>query len=82
MSNNFARADFQKTVGHHIRTARKRRRLTQNEVADELGYSRANYASIETGRIRVPADVVWRLAILLRVRYADLLPAKSAGSPT
>ncbi len=38
-----------------FKTARKRMRLTQQEVADNLGVSRETVAAYEAGRVKVPA---------------------------
>ena len=43
------------TDAERFKTARKRMRLTQQEVADRLGVSRETVAAYEAGRVRVPA---------------------------
>jgi transcriptional regulator with XRE-family HTH domain len=48
--------------------------MTQETLAKRIGLCRATYANIEAGRQRVPLDVVWRVAIVLRVPFDKLLP--------
>lgn len=43
-------------------------KLTQQELADKLGYSRASIANIETGRQRVLLSDVFDFAKALRVK--------------
>lgn len=48
--------------------------MTQKAMAEKIGLERATYANIETGRQRVPLDVVWRAAVVLRMPIAKLIP--------
>ena len=71
---NFDRDGFYREVGLHVQMHRKRAKLTQGEVANDLCMPRATYANVESGRQRVPVDVVWRLAVLFNVPIHLLLP--------
>jgi len=56
-----------------IRTLRKERGLTQQQLADHLGIDRSTYAYYEGGRTRLNIDVVVELAQFYQVRYATFL---------
>jgi transcriptional regulator with XRE-family HTH domain len=70
----FDRAGFDRDVGLRLRRARKERGITQAELAKRLGLPRPSYANIESGRQRVPLDVVWRAAVVLGVAITTLVP--------
>ena len=70
----FDRRRFYREVGRRMRDYRTREQMTQRELAEILEMPRATYANIERGRQRAPADVVWRLAVLLDLSVAQLLP--------
>ncbi len=71
---DFDRAGFDRDVGLRLQRARKERGITQEELAKRLGLPRPSYANIESGRQRVPLDVVWRAAVVLGVSIAALVP--------
>jgi transcriptional regulator with XRE-family HTH domain len=77
---SFDRDGFDKEVGLLLQAARKRREMTQEELAVEIGVQRASYANIEAGRQRVPLDIVWRVAVVLGVSIATLVPEPIAPS--
>ena len=52
----------------------KARGMTQQEIAQRIGLTRPSYANIESGRQRIPVDVLWRAAIVLKVKLNDLMP--------
>jgi transcriptional regulator with XRE-family HTH domain len=70
----FDRAGFDREVGLRLQRARKARGLTQEELARRIGLPRPSYANIESGRQRVPLDVVWRAAIVLAEPIEMLVP--------
>jgi transcriptional regulator with XRE-family HTH domain len=70
----FDRAGFDREVGLRLQRARKECGLTQEELARRIGLPRPSYANIESGRQRVPLDVVWRAAIVLGHSIAALVP--------
>ncbi len=45
-----------------LREERKRARATQRQIAEYLGVDRSTYTYYETGKLRVPIDVLSRLA--------------------
>jgi transcriptional regulator with XRE-family HTH domain len=70
----FDRPGFDRDVGLRLQRTRKERGITQEELAKRLGLPRPSYANIESGRQRVPLDVVWRAAVVLEVPIAVLVP--------
>ena len=70
----FDRAGFEREVGLRLQRARKQCGITQEELARSIGLPRPSYANIESGRQRVPLDVVWRAAIVLDLSIAALVP--------
>ncbi len=66
-------AEFFKVLGNRIANARKEQGLTQTELATLLGLTQPAVASYETGRRRIPADLLPQLARELRVSVAELL---------
>jgi transcriptional regulator with XRE-family HTH domain len=75
----FDRAGFDREVGLRLQRARKDRGLTQEELARRIGLPRPSYANIESGRQRVPLDVIWRAAIVLEQSFAVLVPEPLPG---
>jgi transcriptional regulator with XRE-family HTH domain len=78
-SMEFDRAGFDREVGLRLQRARKDRGITQEELAKRLGLPRPSYANIESGRQRIPLDVVWRAAIVLVVPINTLVPEPLPG---
>lgn len=58
-------------IAANINKARVDRGLTQEQVANLLGISRATYNSIETGKSKPSVDVIERLAARLNVPIAE-----------
>ena len=56
-----------------LRKLREERGLTQKQVADYLNLDRSTYSYYETGRTKVSADTVVKLAHFYQVRYTTLL---------
>ena len=70
----FDRPGFDRQVGLRLQRARKVLSMTQEEVAKRIGIPRPSYANIESGRQRVPVDVLWRAAIVLDTSINALVP--------
>jgi transcriptional regulator with XRE-family HTH domain len=68
-------------LGLRLQTYRKRRRLTQQQVADQVGVPRPTYANIERGRCKAKVDLIWRVAIVLDVPISSLLPEPVLAGP-
>ena len=56
-----------------IRNLRKKRGLTQQQVANHLNIDRSTYAYYESGRTRTNIDVIIKLAQFYQVSYATLI---------
>ena len=70
----FDRVGFDREVGLRMQRARKARGITQEHLAQRIGMPRPSYANIESGRQRIPIDVVWRVAVVLGVGIDKLVP--------
>lgn len=70
----FDRSGFDREVGLLLQLARKRREVTQAQLAKEIGIPRASYANFESGRQRIPVDILWRAAVVLNVPISSLVP--------
>lgn len=71
---------FYEEVGRRLRRARASAGLTQQQVAEEIGLSRASIANIEAGRQQFPLHVLVRLAQAVGVKANDLLPGQHVFS--
>ena len=56
-----------------LKKARERRKLTQAELAKRVGVHQVTIARLETGVRRPSADLLQRLAKVLKVKMEDLL---------
>ena len=68
-----------KRLGASIKAQRRALRLTQQQLAMQLGVSRASVANVETGRQRVLVHQLYELAEQFNVGVQDLLPESSEG---
>lgn len=66
-----------KRIGSTIKVMRRALGLTQQQLANQLGISRASLANIETGRQRILVHQLYELADQLSVNVSDLLPESS-----
>ena len=64
---------LRKTLGTNVRTERKRRALTQEELAEELGITPRYLAAIERGERNLTLDSIEALAAQLGVGPHSLL---------
>ena len=66
-----------KDIGEKIRNLRKKKGISQQELAEEVGYtSKVAISRIENGQINIPMDKMARIAKCLDVRVSDLLTDK------
>ena len=68
-------------LSKNIKHLRKKRGLTQANLADRIGKPRAWLAKIETNRIRIYADDLVLLSQALGVSEADLLRSDLSQAP-
>lgn len=60
------------TVGNNIRTIRKLKRLTQENLADDIGVSRINIQNIEAGTRDIKAMKLFNISKVLGVDINQL----------
>ena len=68
-------------IGPSIKAARKARRLTLAEVGDTLGVTRQYVYAWEAGRRNPGPKHLAKLAEVLGLQVADLLPRESDNAP-
>ncbi len=61
--------------GANVRYYRKRKNLTQVQLAERLGYEKSSIGKIETGLVDVPYSKLIGLANVLDCSPLDLLPS-------
>lgn len=71
-----AHLEIYRIVGAGLAARRKKLRLKQAEVADQIGLTRASLANIESGRQKLMLHQVYKLATALKVdSIMELVPA-------
>lgn len=66
-----------KDIGETLRTIRKARRMTQEEIAATAGLERTSIANIEHGKQKTPLHVLYKICFALRIEVAEILPSVS-----
>jgi len=66
-----------KLMGQRIKEERKRKNMSQDELADILGMKRTNVSNYESGRTIPPGDVLKRLAEIFGVESDYILGASN-----
>lgn len=61
-------------VGDKIKAYRKRRKWTQEDLAERLGVKGNTISSYENGKIEIPYSKLEKIAIIFEVKTNDLLP--------
>ncbi|KPV60758.1 hypothetical protein QJ48_04370 [Paenibacillus sp. A3] len=67
-------------TGDRIKELRKRKNLTQSEMAEKLGMGRANYAHMENNRITISSEYLQSIANILGTSTDFLLGESSKTS--
>lgn len=75
-----------KVLGERIRAQREgvtgsRRKMTQAELAQEVGLERTSITNIERGNQKVPLHVLYRICAVLQVSVEAVLPSLSQITP-
>lgn len=65
-------AKLPKTLGKRVQKIRKLRGLTQEQLAEKVGISRAYMGYIEQGRYSASLEVIEKVAKALKVKISDL----------
>ena len=68
-------------IGNKLLVVRKRRGLTQAEVAEAAGLSDRTYADIERGTVNMRIETLLRICRALRITPNDILTEDSAPNP-
>lgn len=71
--DNVNRFAFNEELGVRLRLSRKKKKYTQDDVAEILGVTRNAYSNYEKGRREIPPLFIYRLANLLDVSTEYLL---------
>ena len=67
------KATLQQKLGAAIRGRRTALGFSQDTFADEIGMHRAYYSAIERGERNVTLQTLWRVALGLNVKLAELM---------
>ena len=65
-------AKLPKTLGKRVQKIRKKAGLTQEQLAEKVGISRAYMGYIEQGRYSASLEVIEKVARALKVRMPEL----------
>ncbi len=66
--------DARKAIGENLRKARKKRKLTQIELANLAEMDANYYAQVERGEKNVSSKILQKLIEALKVKSSDILP--------
>jgi transcriptional regulator with XRE-family HTH domain len=69
------------TLGTNIRALRHKHGLSQQDMADKLGMTRAGYGNIELGRSCPSSKRLEQIAAIFGVWAGSLLPRKQKNTP-
>lgn len=64
-----------KAIGERIKACRTQARVTQKQLADEIGVERTSITNIESGLQKLPIHQLYRICQALKVDPFDLLPS-------
>jgi transcriptional regulator with XRE-family HTH domain len=64
-------------VGDKVREKREANKLSQKELASEIGISRSSVVNIENGRQHTPLHVLWKMSDVFGIHVSELLPSKA-----
>ena len=64
------------TIGHRIRQLRKKRGLSQAEVAETLGVHQSRVSECELGTVRIPATVLAAFGQMLKTPLDEIVGLK------
>jgi transcriptional regulator with XRE-family HTH domain len=65
--------DMRKLVGRNVMRIRRRKRLTQEQLAEISGFSQQYISSLEQGRRNPTVITLYELAVALGVSHVDLV---------
>lgn len=71
--NRKLRSALSKTISKRIRQIRKKRGLTQQQLAEQAGLHLTYVGHLELGKYHPSAFVLWKIANVLKVKLDDLV---------
>lgn len=71
-----------KTIGRHIRAARKASNLTQEQVAEAMKFSVAHYGRLERGEREINIERLAQLSVLLNTPIERLVEGCVTDAPS
>jgi transcriptional regulator with XRE-family HTH domain len=66
-------------IANNVRAERARRRLTQADLADQMGWPRSSIHDVEAGRRKIGPDDLVALCRVFSVSFADLARGADEG---
>lgn len=82
MENNGFEKLFYASFGRMLGEARRKRNISQEMLAEELGLTRTSITNIEKGRQPIQLHTLYLIARLFSADVKDLLPSPAIGSQT
>lgn len=64
--------DMNALLGNRIKALRNMNKLTQEQVADQVGISRQKYVRIENGTNRITLDILSKVSEVLGITVGDI----------
>lgn len=64
-------------IGERVKRAREELGWSQEDIASEVGMSRASLANIELGKVRVSIHKLQDVADVLGIPYSKLIPTRA-----
>ena len=72
---------FIKQIGHNNRRVRLKRGLSQLDLASACNIEKTSVGRIEKGNTNPTAKTLWKIAVVLEVKVADLVKVKKSPIP-
>ena len=70
--NRKLRREYTKRLSERLREARKRKKMTQQELAEKAGLHLTYVGHLELGKYHPTAYVMWKISKALKVSISDL----------
>lgn len=74
---NVDERELYRMVGQQLRERRKKLKLSQNTIADDVSVQRTSITNIESGRQKPPLHLLYSICLALKIELADVLPKTS-----
>jgi transcriptional regulator with XRE-family HTH domain len=80
IGDDLGAADLGRRVGENLRTKRKSRGMSLDDLAKASGVSRAALSQVETCKTNPTVGLLWKIAVGLGVPFQDLLGEPARGA--